>query len=124
MSAYLSSLTPVFTRHTYALRESIDVSRSSTKAIGLAAEPQYCCRSPPRFRDRNWPLAVVATNDEISQRNKSSTIFAELSVYLFSFSGLMKFSVTPARDGTIGAIWASGSTSARTGRYSAAARIC
>jgi hypothetical protein len=49
MSAYLSSLTPVFTRHTYALRESIDASRSSTKAIGLAAESQCCCRSPPRF---------------------------------------------------------------------------
>jgi len=47
MSAYLSSLTPVFTRHTYALRESIDVSRSSTKAIGLAADPQCCCRSIP-----------------------------------------------------------------------------
>jgi predicted nucleotide-binding protein (sugar kinase/HSP70/actin superfamily) len=29
MSAYLSSLTPAFTRHTYAPRESIDVSRSS-----------------------------------------------------------------------------------------------
>src|SRR5580704_979579 len=51
MSACLSSLTPVFTRHTYALRESINVSRPSTKAIGLAAEPQCCCRSPPRFRE-------------------------------------------------------------------------
>src|ERR1700689_5253446 len=39
MSAFLSSLTPVFTRHTYGLHESIDVCRSSTKAIGLAPFP-------------------------------------------------------------------------------------
>jgi threonine dehydratase len=46
MSAYLSSLTPVFTRHTYALRESIDVSRSFASI------------------NSNWPLAVVVTTAE------------------------------------------------------------
>ena len=46
MSAYLSSLTPVFTRHTYALGESIDVSRSFA---GI---------------NSNWPPAVVVTTAE------------------------------------------------------------
>jgi predicted nucleotide-binding protein (sugar kinase/HSP70/actin superfamily) len=64
MAAYLSSLTPVFTRHTYALRESIDVSRPSTKAIGLAAQPQRCCRSPFDIRDV-WPSSYSGNTNEI-----------------------------------------------------------
>ena len=39
-----------------------------------------------------------------SQRKSSSMTFAELSVYALSFSGLMKFSSTPALKGTIDAI--------------------
>ena len=38
------------------------------------------------------------------QRKSSSMTFAELSVYALSFSGLMKFSSTPALKGTIDAI--------------------
>jgi hypothetical protein len=70
MSAYLSSLTPVFTRHTYALRESIDVCRSSTMAIGIAAEPQCCCRSPPRFREPRRLLRSFACRAAKARREK------------------------------------------------------